>query len=536
MGVGSLVIVLHGHLPYVLHHGEWPHGEDWLYEAAVECYLPLLQVIGHCALYGRSPKFVVGLTPVLLEQLAHEHFAQGLRRYLGEQIQRARDDRATFEGWGDLHLRWLAERWERHFEEVLAYFETIGGDIPGAFAARHREGHVQVLTSAATHGYLPLLWEDSSIRAQIRAGRATSRRILGVDTRGAWLPECAYRPAGPWWAPNGWGRRDWRPGIEQILLEEGITHTFVENHLVGDWRLHEPYRVGHHEGRALAVFARDREVCEHVWSGDMGYPADGTYLEFHKRHGPRRGLRYWKITGNKVDLGLKHPYYPDDVPGKLYEHSQHFRHIVRERLWKHHHHTGGRGVVVATFDLELFGHWWHEGPRFLRDLVLACHDDPDIDLQTAEEVLAERPPVHAISLPEGSWGDKGDHRVWANDRVRWMWDVQYRCELDFGRATRELPWSSDPVLEDLLRRAGRELLLLQASDWIFVITRDQAVDYGIRRFSQHAARFDNLLELARRASREPGCLEQLTPVERLRLAEADAHDDVFKDVDLAWWS
>jgi len=33
---------------------------------------------------------------------------------------------------------------------------------------------VEILTSAATHGYLPLLYEDASIRAQVRAGMATS--------------------------------------------------------------------------------------------------------------------------------------------------------------------------------------------------------------------------------------------------------------------------------------------------------------------------------------------------------------------------
>src|SRR4051812_31641253 len=39
---GSLVLILHTHLPYVLHHGKWPHGSDWLCEAAAECYIPIL--------------------------------------------------------------------------------------------------------------------------------------------------------------------------------------------------------------------------------------------------------------------------------------------------------------------------------------------------------------------------------------------------------------------------------------------------------------------------------------------------------------
>jgi hypothetical protein len=36
-------LVLHTHLPMVVNHGRWPHGSDWLCEAAFECYLPLLE-------------------------------------------------------------------------------------------------------------------------------------------------------------------------------------------------------------------------------------------------------------------------------------------------------------------------------------------------------------------------------------------------------------------------------------------------------------------------------------------------------------
>ena len=38
----TLVLVLHGHLPDVLGHGSWPHGANWLYEAAAETYVPFL--------------------------------------------------------------------------------------------------------------------------------------------------------------------------------------------------------------------------------------------------------------------------------------------------------------------------------------------------------------------------------------------------------------------------------------------------------------------------------------------------------------
>ena len=91
--LGCLCIVLHAHLPYVLHHGTYPHGEAWLYEAAAETYLPILDMIGEVALHKSRPAMTIGLTPILLEQLSHERFKTGFVEYLEGRMDRARQDR-----------------------------------------------------------------------------------------------------------------------------------------------------------------------------------------------------------------------------------------------------------------------------------------------------------------------------------------------------------------------------------------------------------------------------------------------------------
>src|SRR5687767_7680605 len=108
--LGALCIVLHGHLPYVLHHGSYPHGEAWLYEAAAETYLPILDMVGECALLKARPAITLGLTPVLLEQLGHERFKTGFVDYLNERRERAIDDRKMFEKEGNGHSAYLATR------------------------------------------------------------------------------------------------------------------------------------------------------------------------------------------------------------------------------------------------------------------------------------------------------------------------------------------------------------------------------------------------------------------------------------------
>ncbi|WP_432798174.1 1,4-alpha-glucan branching protein domain-containing protein [Poriferisphaera sp. WC338] len=564
--LGSFCLVLHGHLPYVLRHGTWPHGEDWLYEAAAETYLPILAMLDECVYFKAVPKITMGLTPVLLEQLNHEVFKTGFIHYLEDRIERARKDQVEFKEVDNGHMKYLAERWEAFYKKLLEQFESYDRDIPAAFAERAKKGYCEILTSNATHAYMPLLYEDASIRAQIRAGVASSERILGFKPTGMWLPECAYRPSGDWNPPIGWGRKQGRIGVEHLVADEGVDHFFVESHLIegsrseqvyndGKWwkvdwdearkypnrgwrSVNEPHGVNS-DGTGLAAaaaFARDQAVCEQVWSGAIGYPADGVYLEFHKAWSPKRGLRYWKITGNKVDLGDKHLYVPDDVPGKMHEHVSHFVNTIKDRLRKYRDEVGRPGVVVTSFDAELFGHWWFEGPQFLRDVMLSLNSDPEVTVCTTREYLDTHMVDKVVALPEGSWGEEGDHRVWTNDQVNWMWDIEYRCESTFGKLTGELDWRKNEQVKELLEKAGRELLLLQASDWPFVIRRGQAVDYGIKRFMQHVSRFEVLTALAEKVAENSEYLGQLNEVERFEVQDADIHDVIFPEIDLNWWN
>ena len=533
--VGNLCIVLHGHLPYVLHHGDYPHGEAWLFEAAAETYLPLLDMIGEVALMQRRPALTIGLTPVLLEQLAHARFKERFAAYLEARADRARRDQAEFEKKGEKHFAWLAGQWVDWHNARLEHFNRIGRDIPGEYAKRFREGHIQILTSNATHCYMPLVLNDEMLAAQMACGTATSERHLGMRPKGMWLPECAYRPRWPHWLPSVLydNARD-RPGLEKFMEAAGVTHFFVESHLIqnatpmgwrngGGFHADGGYRPGSNrplepvgvvsEPRDPHVFAfgRHPHVSEQVWSGTIGYPADGVYLEFHRKQG-ERGLRYHKITSTKTPLSAKDPYYPDDIAPRLFEHAMHFCDVVRRTLWQYHNETGRRGTVVASFDAELFGHWWFEGIRFLRDVILTLANTPDVKLATAEEALESNPPDKVMRLPEGSWGENGDHSVWMNERVRWVWEIEYRAEGTFLRLLHSLPWRENRQIREVMERAGRELLLLQASDWPFVIHTQGATDYGIERLAGHSTRFNRLTNLAERL----GAGQEMTDLDRYR--------------------
>ncbi len=554
MALGSFCLVLHGHLPWVLHHGHWPHGEVWLFEAAAETYLPLLSLIG-----AHDVPLTLGLTPVLLEQLGHPRFKARFPAWLSSEAERAARDAAEFAARGDVHLAYLAERAQKTAGDLATQFSAIHQDIPGAFAALAGRGRVELLTSNATHGFMPLIKHDACSRAQVRAGVATSRRHLGFSPRGAWLPECAYRPGGPWTPPVGHGSPLLRRGVEEIFAHEGVTFFVVDAHLFAggrsegtqtasgftkvDWQqatwddtrgwrsVLEPHWVSSDGGPGrLVALARHPELSEQVWSGEVGYPGDGRYLEFHKRHG-RDGHRYWRVTGPGKDLGEKEPYVPDDVAGALFTHAQHFAATVRSLVKRHHDRTGRHGVLVAPFDAELFGHWWHEGPAFIAEVMKALAGDPVVSATTVSRHLDAWPADKVIALPEGTWGAGGDLRVWLNDETRWTWEAEHGAEDRFLDALHRLDWRGSPPVEEALLAAARELRLVQASDWQFVIHTRGAVDYGYRRFGEHLSRFDRACNLAEaRARGEPD--DELTTSE---LRDMQLHDSCFPDLNLGWW-
>src|SRR5205807_3680461 len=330
---GYVTFVLHAHLPYVVNHGTWPHGQDWLHEAAAETYLPLLRVFRELE-EARSPlKCNLNISPILLEQLDHPEFKQGFAKYLEQKIAAARKDAEQFRAKGNGHFGHLAEWWTRFYERAQAEFDGHNQDLISAFRHFYDTGQIEIITCGATHGYFALLGTDQAIRAQVRVGRQTHERFFGRRPRGIWIPECAYRPAGEWRYPvpvEGAPRNFHRQGVEQILSECGIEFFFVDTHLV-DSKVHfTPYELmagdvpvaaetedndasptpylpyyadsPSRDRTRVVFFTRDARTRIQVWSGERGYPGDPLYLEFHKQHWPG-GQRYWQGTSARRDLG-----------------------------------------------------------------------------------------------------------------------------------------------------------------------------------------------------------------------------------------
>ncbi|MBI2886944.1 MAG: DUF1957 domain-containing protein [Chloroflexi bacterium] len=528
---GAFTFVLHSHLPYCRSAGRWPHGEEWLHEGIVECYLPLLVALYDLRDEGVPFRLTLGLTPVLVEQLADPLVQAHAEEYLRELIRRARSDVHRFEREGSqqrVHLARLQWEWFSHLGE--AYHNRFGGDLVGAFRRLQDEEHLEILTSAATHGYLPLLERDSSVYSQLRTGRDSYLRHFGRAPRAIWLPECAYRPA--YYTEGPQGQRYVKPGLEEYLEDLGITGFFVETHaieggapvgkalggVIGPYgevpkryvmpapnytepthrTTYQPYRA---QRAQAAAFGRNNPTSMQVWSQDWGYPGDYHYREFHKRDGVS-GLRYWRVTGARVELGHKELYEPARATEQMRGHSQHFAGLVENLLEGYYREYGKPGIICAAYDSELFGHWWFEGITWIQEVLRRLAASPVVELVTASGYLERHPPEDVLAIPESSWGQAGNHFTWMNVDTEWLWPAIHDAERRMEDLVERYPEATGD-LALLLNQAARELLLLQSSDWPFLITTGQAKEYAIQRFEGHAERFNHLAEAALRGAPGP---------------------------------
>ncbi len=432
--VGDLALVLHSHMPYVEGFGTYPFGEEWLFDAVIRSYVPVLDV---------ADGLTMTVTPVLADQLEADGVADRLLAFLREfRIGSCEADLADLEP----PLRPACEAEGRRYAETLRRLEPFADDLLGLFREPARAGGIELMASAATHAVLPLLASTPARRLQIDAGLRSHRRRFG-EPAGFWLPECAYEP-----------------GIERLLAEHGIDSFCI------DQSAHEvplaaltPVAAG---GETVA-FPIDWEAVSWLWSLD-GYPSDPAFADFHRKS--LRGARPWAIGGDAYDA----------VAGdrRARELGREFAANVATRLARFREERGREGLIVFAIDTELLGHWWWEGPAWLEEVVAAASDQ-GVDLVTLSQAR-DRHAAEERPLRRSTWGEGKDMRTWDSPEVADMAWAGRRLELRVLRGLRAGLGGA------AAERATRELLALQASDWAFLDRRRQAGDYPWQRTTDHA--------------------------------------------------
>ena len=431
---GDLALVLHSHMPYVEGFGTYPFGEEWLFDAVIRSYLPVLEL---------ARELTMTVTPVLADQLEDAGAARRLRKFLVEwRIGAAEADLREVPA----ECRPACAGELARYRRALELLDAAGGDPLAPFQRAAGEGRVALAASAATHAVLPLLATREGLRLQLDAGIRSHRRRFGWDG-GFWLPECAYVP-----------------GLEWRLAEHGVGWFCVDQSAHG----------AAHEALAPVATAAgpvalpiDWEAVSWLWALD-GYPSDPAHAQFEGKS--MRGIRIWKIGGGAYD--------PAAAAAAARRQAGEFLAAAAERLRAHAAEHRRRGLLVFAIDTELIGHWWSEGPLWL-EAVLDGAAAAGVRLVDVPTALAEHEPVRR-PLRAASWGEEKDFRTWDSPPVADLaWGAR-RMELRLLRALSGGLRGAGAV------RAARELLAAQASDWAFLDQRGQAGDYAYQRATDHA--------------------------------------------------
>ncbi|MGR9099116.1 MAG: glycoside hydrolase family 57 protein [Gammaproteobacteria bacterium] len=523
MGKGYLCIILHAHLPFVRHpEHESFFEENWLFEAITECYVPLVNVLDRLLAEGIDYRLTISFSPPLLSMLRDEFLQTRYLSYLGKLIELSEKEIERTRNQPEHHN--LARLYRRFFGKTLeTYRDRYRCDLPAAFKKHQDAGKLELITSAATHGFLPLLSiSETAVSNQIRIGVETFTSNLGCAPAGFWLPECGYYP-----------------GLEKVLNNAGIKYFFTEAHGV----LHASRRPRHGVyapldcGNGVAAFARDPDSSHQVWSSHHGYPGDYDYREFYSDIGFQLDLDYISpyILDEKIRIntGIKyHRVTGGDSPKEIYRPEKalektrlHARDFIDKNLQKIARLAGEMDrppIVVAPFDAELFGHWWFEGPLWLEHVLrLAAENREHIEAVSCSDYLSRIPTLQMATPSASTWGEQGYSSYWLNETNDWIYPLLHKAGANMEKLAYDFKNKTlDPLQERALNQAARSLLLAQASDWPFIMKSGTTIEYAKKRITDHLSRF-NFLQDSLRKNR----------IDERYLIALEVMDNIFPDID-----
>ena len=515
--LGNLAFILHAHLPYVRKNEKNSLEEDWYFQAVLECYLPLIRVLEESIKSEpENSKLTISLSPTLITLFQSSELQEKFPEWINTRIKLLNELPEKQRNASKFLLKNMADQ--------LIYWEKYAGNLIIRFKYLLETGCVDIITCAATHGYLPILRENpETVLGQIKTAIRHHHSTFDVKPLGIWLPECAYYE-----------------NLDKILIECGIRYAVLDGHGILNSKPRPRYGVYAPicSKNGIAFFGRDSQSTLPVWSAKEGFPGDPSYREYHKdigwelplnklkEHGISSirplGLKFYRITDNAISLGEKDFYKENLAEKKAEEHAEIYLSRRSEQLKKLNLDYKFNPILIAPFDAELFGHWWYEGPIFLKNIFKNSKKHL-IKLTHLREILSFSPQIQVCEPSPSSWGHGGFHNYWLNDTNAWIVPEITKAgstfvELNSKNIQTELS-------KRILMQAARELLLAESSDWSFILRAGTTTDLAKERIERHLSRFWKLIR----------SLNENESIDFTFLKSIEKEDKIFPNINLSDW-
>ena len=184
---GYWCLQLHAHLPFV-RHPDYPDflEEDWLYEAITETYIPLLSVFENFIKDNINFALTMTITPSLANMLADPLLQSRYYAKLNKLIELSEKEVLRTI---NTPYHQAALMYEQRFKTCKRIWEKYHGNLLIGFKNLQDAGKIEIITCCATHGFLPLMNNETAQRAQIKVAVKDYQKHFGRKPNGIWLAE-----------------------------------------------------------------------------------------------------------------------------------------------------------------------------------------------------------------------------------------------------------------------------------------------------------------------------------------------------------
>jgi 1,4-alpha-glucan branching enzyme len=472
-----------------------PLEEQWFFEALSDTYLPLLEVFDR--LDGDHIPFRLGisLSPLLCFMLKDGSLIRAYLEHVDKQIkfgkrelERTRDDPT-------IHA--LARYYyDRMVDKRILFTERYGGNIIGVFDHYQKKGRLEILTTAASHAFLPVYAAyPEAIQAQIEVAISSYRHDFGGNPHGFWLPELG-----------------WTEELDAYLRSYNFCYTIVDTHagFFGNTKITRGSFYPVMTPAKTLILIRDFYACQDILKEDQGYRYAPVYRDprgdvgyelpveqvkpFLGAHGGRAktGFVYRTIGGRE---GEKQVYDLISAAEKSREQARAFLDARVARLVRAEELGGGNPISLCAYDAGLFGRSWYEGPMFLEALFREGAARQDVKFMTPGEYLCKQDrQSFEVGMPEfSSWGINGYAETWLDASNDWMYRHVVRSLERMTELAERFPNDSG-LKERALNQAAREILLAQASDWPRMLNKQESAEYARNQIEMALRNFTTISE------------------------------------------